>query len=156
MKLEDGHYQVALPWREFPSFSPYNRSMAKRKLQKLKTRFLRNVEKYLSEGHARRVPPEELGMKDKPLCMVSASSHGAEYALVFHKSPIRAIRKRPRNTQSRTPRHRPKEDFLSSLIGLYSPWEQLKRAVVWFLRFWFVGRYSQRSTHASDKSLTVN
>lgn len=34
VKLEDGHCQVALLWREFPSFSPYNRSMAERRLEK--------------------------------------------------------------------------------------------------------------------------
>ena len=32
VKLQDGHYQVPLPWREFPPFLPYNRSLAERRL----------------------------------------------------------------------------------------------------------------------------
>ena len=77
VKLQDGHYQVALPWREFSPFLPYNRSLAERRLQMLKRRLLQDnelfknykgkMEKYLSDGHARRVPPEELHVKDRPL-----------------------------------------------------------------------------------------
>ena len=77
VKLQDGHYQVALPWREFPPFLPYNRPLAERRLRMLKRRFLQDnelfknykgtMEKYLSDGHARRVPPEELHVKDRPL-----------------------------------------------------------------------------------------
>ncbi|XP_068720606.1 uncharacterized protein [Montipora capricornis] len=77
VKLQDGHYQVALPWREFPPFLPYNRPLAERRLLMLKRRFLQDnelfknykdtMEKYLADGHARRVPPEELHVKDRPL-----------------------------------------------------------------------------------------
>ena len=28
VKVEDGHYQIALPWRQYPPFLPYNRFMA--------------------------------------------------------------------------------------------------------------------------------
>ena len=77
VKLQDGHYQVALPWREFPPSLAYNRSLAEWRLRMLKRRFLQanklfknykgTMEKYLAEGHARRVPPEELHVKDRPL-----------------------------------------------------------------------------------------
>ncbi|XP_074608716.1 uncharacterized protein LOC141863136 [Acropora palmata] len=77
VKLQDGHYKVALPWREFPPFLPYNRSFAERRLRMLKRRFLQDnelfknykgtMEKYLADGHARRVPPEELHVKNRPL-----------------------------------------------------------------------------------------
>ena len=62
------------------------------------------------------------------------------------------------HSHSQTLTRRPNEDFLSSLFRGYSSWERLKRAVAWFLRFksWFVGRYSQRSTHVRSKSLTVD
>ena len=40
LKLDQGHYQVALPWRQYPPFLPYNRPMAERRLQVLKKRFL--------------------------------------------------------------------------------------------------------------------
>ena len=77
VKLQDGHYQVALPWRAFPPFLPYNRSLAERRLRMLTRRFLQDnelfknykgtMEKYVADGHARRVPPEELHVKDRPL-----------------------------------------------------------------------------------------
>ena len=77
VKLQDGHYQVALPWREFPPFLPYNRPLAERRLRMLERRFQQDnelfknykgtMEKYLADGHARRVPPEELHVKDRPL-----------------------------------------------------------------------------------------
>ena len=77
VKLQDGHYQVALPWTEIPPFLPYNRPLAERRLRMLKRRFLQDnelfkdykgtMEKYLADGHGRRVPPEELHVKDRPL-----------------------------------------------------------------------------------------
>ena len=36
VKLNQGRYQVALPWRLYPLFLPYNRPMAERRLQILK------------------------------------------------------------------------------------------------------------------------
>ena len=77
VKLEDGHYQIALPWRKYPPFLPYNRFMAQRRLQALKNRLLLDsellesykatMEQYLSKGHARRVPLNEIDVQDKPL-----------------------------------------------------------------------------------------
>ena len=77
VKLEDGHYQIALPWRQNPPFLPYNRFMAERRLQALKNRLLQDgellenykatVAQYLAMGHARRVPLEEINVQDKPL-----------------------------------------------------------------------------------------
>ena len=77
VKLEDGHYQIVLPWRRYPPFLPYNRFMAERRLQSLKNRLLLDgellenykptMEKYLTMGHARRVPLDEIKVQDKPL-----------------------------------------------------------------------------------------
>ena len=77
VKLEDGHYQIALPWRQYPQFLPYNRFMAERRLQSLKNRLLLDgellenykatMEQYLTMGHARRVPLDEINVQDKPL-----------------------------------------------------------------------------------------
>ena len=77
LKLKDGHYQIALPWKQYPPFLPYNRFMAERRLQTLKKRFLLDsellgnykatIEQYLSKGHARRVPLNEINVEDKPL-----------------------------------------------------------------------------------------
>ena len=77
VKLEDGHYQIALPWRQNPPFLPCNRFMAERRLQALKTRLLQDGEllenykatmgQYLAMGHARRVPLDEINVQDKPL-----------------------------------------------------------------------------------------
>ena len=70
VKLEGARYQVALPWKQYPPFLPYNRPMAERRLQALKKRFLQDgelfgnykatMEQYLVKGHARRVPQNEL------------------------------------------------------------------------------------------------
>ena len=76
-KLVDGHYQLALPWREQVSNLPNNGIMAERRLQLLKKRFLRDAElfekykatiqDYLNMGHAKRVPDNKLVVEDKPL-----------------------------------------------------------------------------------------
>ena len=75
--MVDGHYQVALPWREPNPYLPNNRSMAERRLFLLKKRLLQDsklfdgykatMENYLDKGHARRVPDHEMNAHDKPL-----------------------------------------------------------------------------------------
>ena len=77
VKLEDGHYQIVLPWRQYPPFLPYNRFTAECRLQSLKNRLLLDgellenykaaMEQYLTMGHARRVPLDEINVQDKPL-----------------------------------------------------------------------------------------
>lgn len=92
VKLEDGHYQVALPWRAFPSISPYNRSTAEQRL-------VPELQDHCGKVLCRRSCYKGITWRawcEGQASMVSASSHGAEYALVSHKSPIRAIRKWPR------------------------------------------------------------
>ena len=44
VKPEGGRYQVALPWKQYPPFLPYNRPMAERRLQALKKRFIQDGE----------------------------------------------------------------------------------------------------------------
>ena len=76
-KLVDGHYQVALPWREPVPKLPSNCVLAERRLQLLKKRFLRDselfekykatIQDYMIKGHAKRVPEDELVVDDKPL-----------------------------------------------------------------------------------------
>ena len=76
-KLVDGHYQVALPWRESVPKLPNNRVLAERRLQLLKKRFLQDselFEKYratiqdnMIKGYTKRVPEDELDVDDKPL-----------------------------------------------------------------------------------------
>ena len=75
VKLDQGHYQVALPWRQYPPFLPYNRPMAERRFQVLKKRFLQDeklfesykttMEEYIAKGHARKVPLNEVHVDDK-------------------------------------------------------------------------------------------
>ena len=77
VKLVDGHYQLALPWREPAPKLPNNRVMAERRLQLLKKRFLRDLElfekykatirDYKIKGHAKRGPEDEIVVDDKPL-----------------------------------------------------------------------------------------
>lgn len=76
-KMVDGHYQIALPWREQVPNLSNNRVMAERRLDMLKKRFLQDAElfekykatvgDYICKGHAARVPENELDAKGKPL-----------------------------------------------------------------------------------------
>ena len=53
VKLEDGHYQIVLPWRQYPPFLPYNRFMAECRLEALKNKLLLDgefLENYPSSG----------------------------------------------------------------------------------------------------------
>ena len=72
VKHDQGHYQVALPRRQYPPFLPYNRPMAERRLQVRKRRLLqhenslkvirppwkstllRNTQRYRERGSCRR------------------------------------------------------------------------------------------------------
>ena len=75
--MVDGHYQIALPWKEPNTHLPNNRCLAERKLSLLKKRFLRDsklfegykatMESYLNKGHARKVPDDELKTEERPL-----------------------------------------------------------------------------------------
>ena len=77
VKLQAGHYEVALPWRSTPPSLPNNRPLAEHRLKLLRRRLLKNQElhsKYsafmddlLRNGHARKVPEERL---DNPIGVV--------------------------------------------------------------------------------------
>ena len=70
VKLVDGHFQVALPWREDPPDIPNNKIMAERRLRSLRNRLMKDTElfkryteamqDYIAKGHAEKVPKEEL------------------------------------------------------------------------------------------------
>ncbi|XP_068756283.1 uncharacterized protein [Montipora capricornis] len=70
LKMVDGHFQVALPWR-------HNRVVPERRGLLLKIRLLKDealLEKYkttmadyIESGHAEKVPDEELEIKDRPV-----------------------------------------------------------------------------------------
>ena len=74
---EEGHFQLALPWRRQPPDLPNDKSMVERRLQLLKKRLLKDEElyekyrktmqEYIDQGHAEKVPVEELEVKDRPL-----------------------------------------------------------------------------------------
>ena len=75
LKIVDGHYQVALPWRANPPYLPTNKIMAERRVALLKRRLLRDeglffkynatMDEYVKEGHAERVPSAELRPDDR-------------------------------------------------------------------------------------------
>ncbi|KAK3700060.1 hypothetical protein QZH41_004360 [Actinostola sp. cb2023] len=77
LKKVNGHYQVALPWRDNPPFLPNNRGMAERRRQLLKKRLLKDenlfdkykttMRDYIDKGHAVKVPKEELNLTDRPI-----------------------------------------------------------------------------------------
>ena len=69
VRLRDGHYEVALPWKVFPPNLPNNKTQAEQRLLSLKKRLVRNPElhqKYsafmedlVEKGYARRVPEDQ-------------------------------------------------------------------------------------------------
>ena len=75
--IVDGHYQIALPWKEPNTHLPNDLCLVGRKLSLLKKRFLRDsnlfegykatMESYLNKGHARRVPDDDLNTEERPL-----------------------------------------------------------------------------------------
>lgn len=75
VKIIDGHFQVALPWRRDQPDIPNNKIMAERRLRSLKvrltkdaelfTRYMEAMQNYIDKGHAQRVPEEELNKKFK-------------------------------------------------------------------------------------------
>jgi len=77
LKMVDGHFQVALPWRHDPPFLPNNRIVAERRGLLLKKRLLKDealfekykttITDYIEKGHAEKVPKEELEVKDRPV-----------------------------------------------------------------------------------------
>ena len=77
LKVIDGHFQVALPWRKEPPYLPNNRVVAEKRVLLLKKRLINNhdlyskykktMNDYLEQEHAKRISEEELHPKDKPV-----------------------------------------------------------------------------------------
>ena len=73
-KLVDGHYQLAIPWRDVKPCLPNNRSVAEHRLKHLKKKLSRDVglcKKYTNfiddlmvKDHARKVPQDQVSRKD--------------------------------------------------------------------------------------------
>ena len=73
LKKVNGHFQVSLPWKSYPPSLPNNREMAERRCQLLKRRLLKDEDlllkykttmgDYIENGHAEKVPVEELNPK---------------------------------------------------------------------------------------------
>ena len=74
VKLDDGHFQVALPWRQDPPGIPNSKPMAEKRLRSLQNRlendgelfekYTNTMQDYINKGHAQRVPKEELEKDD--------------------------------------------------------------------------------------------
>ena len=73
-KLVDGHYQLAIPWRDVQPYLPNNRSVAEHRLKHLKRKLSRDVvlcKKYtnfindlIMKDHARKVPQDQINRND--------------------------------------------------------------------------------------------
>ncbi|KAK6175033.1 hypothetical protein SNE40_013574 [Patella caerulea] len=74
IKLKDGHYEVSLPWKEYPPNMPNNENLAQHRLQLLKKRFLKDeylFQKYskfidglLEDKYAEEIPNDEIDRCD--------------------------------------------------------------------------------------------
>ena len=77
VQLKYRHYEIALPWRNFPPCLPNNRPLAEHRLNLLKKRLLKNSDlhsKYsefrdnlLTKGYARNVPDSSTDPPQQPL-----------------------------------------------------------------------------------------
>ena len=77
LKVVNGHFQAGLPWRTNPPYLTNNRLMVERRAALLKKRLLRDEDllskynattnEYIEEGHAERVPTDELQPGDRPV-----------------------------------------------------------------------------------------
>jgi len=75
-RIVDGRYQLALPWHYRPSLKN-NRCVALRRLHLLEKRFQKDLSlmekycktmnEYISKGHARKVPDDQIHPSGKPL-----------------------------------------------------------------------------------------
>ena len=80
LTMIDGHYQVALPWRYNPPYLPNNKIVALRRAFLLKKRLMKNenlhikyqetMNNYIEDGHAEKIPKEELEPDDRPVWYV--------------------------------------------------------------------------------------
>ena len=76
LTMIDGHYQVALPWRYNPPYLPNNKIVALQRAFFLKKRLMKNenlhikyqetMNSYIDDGHAEKIPKEELESDDRP------------------------------------------------------------------------------------------
>ena len=77
VQLKNGHYEVGLPWKNFPPSLPNNRSLAEHRLNLLKRRLLKDPELFsqysefmdnlLSKKYARKVPYTSTDQSKQPL-----------------------------------------------------------------------------------------
>ena len=77
VQLRDGHYHVALPWRNFPPWLSNNRSLAEHRLNQLKKRLLNDpgvhskysefIDDPLKKRFARTVPENVIKYPKQPL-----------------------------------------------------------------------------------------
>ena len=75
-KIVDGHYQIALPWRNYPPDLPNNKVDAEHRLKSLKNRLIKDerlhknytsfMEDLVKKGHAQKVPEEKVDCKAAP------------------------------------------------------------------------------------------
>ena len=80
LTMIDGRYQVALPWRYNPPYLPNNKIVALRRAFFLKKRLMKNenlhikhqetMNSYIDDGHAEKIPKEELEPDDRPVWYV--------------------------------------------------------------------------------------
>ena len=59
VRLRNGHYEVALPWKVFPLDLPNNKMQAEQRLPLLKKRFTKDFE--LHQKYSQEVPDDQIG-----------------------------------------------------------------------------------------------
>ena len=88
----NGHYEIALPWKNNQVKLPPNRALAERRLECLKKRLLNDdnlcqryklkIDDYLANGYARKVPSHLLGQSDRTWYLPHHAT-SAKFRVVF-------------------------------------------------------------------------
>ena len=92
VKRVQGRYEVGLPWRSESIDLPYNRKVAESRLSGLRKRLMKNeslfeqyklkIDEYLTSGHARKIPENELSATPKTWYIPHHPTEG-KFRIVF-------------------------------------------------------------------------
>ena len=92
VKRVQGRYEVGLPWRSGSVDLPYNRKVAESRLSGLRKRLMKNeslfeqyklkIDEYLTSGHARKIPENELSATPKTWYIPHHPTEG-KFRIVF-------------------------------------------------------------------------
>ncbi|CAG2219961.1 unnamed protein product [Mytilus edulis] len=124
---EDGHYKLGLPWRDRETTLPNNMVLAHARLQQLKRKLSSNETLHKMYTTTVNDYIEELG--------ISETDTEIKKEIAIHATTNNAI---------------------DNLLGYFSDWIKLRRAIAWFRRFKIYCRNRYLGHHLPCNSVNIN